>query len=171
MTVTVEPGAVNRVPFTVQSVQKLKRIVQSAVGIVENDPVRKDELTLEQLPFNEQPAIELSQRLETDGNRQFYWEIGKNVLFAAIALVMFMVFLKLLKKTTASDIPINLTSSGENGTFAAAEGGEGEAGAGWRKDAKAGVVTVEVLNALIKENPANMTQAVRSWLAAGNKSN
>ena len=83
----------------------------------------------------------------------------------------FMVFLKLLKKTTASDIPINLTSSGENGTFAAAEGGEGEAGAGWRKDAKAGVVTVEVLNALIKENPANMTQAVRSWLAAGNKSN
>jgi flagellar M-ring protein FliF len=154
-----------------EEMQKLKRIVQSAVGIVENDPTRKDELTLEQLPFNEQPAIELSQRLETDGNRQFYWEIGKNVLFAAIALVMFMVFLKLLKKTTASDIPINLTSSGENGTFAAAEGGEGEAGAGWRKDAKAGVVTVEVLNALIKENPANMTQAVRSWLAAGNKSN
>lgn len=154
-----------------EEMQKLKRIVQSAVGIVENDPVRKDELTLEQLPFNEQPAIELSQRLETDGNRQFYWEIGKNVLFAAIALVMFMVFLKLLKKTTASDIPINLTSNGENGTFAAAEGGEGEAGAGWRKDAKAGVVTVEVLNALIKENPANMTQAVRSWLAAGNKSN
>lgn len=150
---------------------KLKRIVQSAVGILENDPTRKDELTLEQLPFNEQPAIELSQRLETDGNRQFYWEIGKNVLYAVIALIMFMVFLKLLKKTTSADIPINLTSSGENGTFTAAEGGEGEAGAGWRKDAKAGVVTVEVLNALIKENPANMTQAVRSWLAAGNKSN
>ena len=27
-----------------------------------------------------------------------------------------------------------------------------------------GVVTVEVLNQLIRENPANMTQAVRSWL-------
>ena len=27
-----------------------------------------------------------------------------------------------------------------------------------------GVVTVEVLNQLIRENPANMTQAVRTWL-------
>ena len=32
-------------------------------------------------------------------------------------------------------------------------------------------VTVEVLNALIKENPANMTQAVRTWLAGPGKSN
>ena len=62
-------------------------------------PPRKDEITLEQLPFNDQPAIELSQRLETDGNRQFYWEIGKNVLYALVALIMLMVFLKLLKKT------------------------------------------------------------------------
>ena len=150
--------------------QKLKRIVQSAVGIVENDPARKDELTLEQLPFNEQPAIELSQRLETDGNRQFYWEVGRNVLFAAIALVMFMVFLKLLKKTNASDIPAGMTVGGDGSAYAGGEGGEGDA-AGWRKDARAGIVTVEVLNALIKENPANMTQAVRSWLASGNKSN
>jgi len=27
------------------------------------------------------------------------------------------------------------------------------------------VVTVDVLNQLIRENPANMTQAVRGWLA------
>ena len=30
-----------------------------------------------------------------------------------------------------------------------------------------GIVTVDVLNQLIRENPANMTQAVRSWLARG----
>ena len=29
------------------------------------------------------------------------------------------------------------------------------------------VVTVEVLNQLIRENPANMTQAVRTWLTSG----
>jgi hypothetical protein len=28
-------------------------------------------------------------------------------------------------------------------------------------------VTVEVLNQLIKENPQNMTQAIRSWLDRG----
>ena len=39
-------------------------------------------------------------------------------------------------------------------------------GNGQAKSALAGkgVVTVEVLNQLIRENPANMTQAVRSWL-------
>lgn len=156
---------------TDDEMQKLKRIVQSAVGIVENDPTRKDELTLEQLPFNEQPAIDLSQRLETDGNRQFYWDVGKNVLFAVVALVMFVVFLKLLKKTTSSDIPITLPDGSAATAYAGTEGGDADAGSAWRKDAKPGVVTVEVLNALIKENPANMTQAVRSWLTAGNKSN
>lgn len=150
----------------------LKRIVQSAVGIVENDPARKDEITLEQLPFNEQPAIELSQRLEKDGTRQLYWDIGKNVLYALVALIMFMVFLKLLKKTTASDIPINY-SLGQQSAPATSpgDGSEHDPAGNWRKDAKPGVVTVDVLNALIRENPGNMTQAVRSWLAAGNKSN
>jgi hypothetical protein len=108
----------------------------------------------------------MNQRLESDTKRQFYWDIGKNGLFAGVALIMFLVFLKLLKKTTANDIPVN----GPFGPMGGGEPGEGEAG-GWRKDQKPATVTVEVLNALIKENPANMTQAVRTWLAGGGKSN
>ena len=154
---------------TPEDVLKLKRIVQSAVGLVENDPIRKDELTLEEIPFNEQPAIDLSERLEKDGNRQFYWDVGKNVLFALVGLIMLMVFLKLLKKTT--DLPVNLQNGSATQTHSAEGGEAGDPAGSWRKDAKPGVVTVEVLNALIKENPANMTQAVRSWLTAGNKSN
>ena len=30
-----------------------------------------------------------------------------------------------------------------------------------------GVVTVDVLNRLIKENPTNMTQAIREWMNKG----
>jgi len=33
-----------------------------------------------------------------------------------------------------------------------------------------GVVNVEVLNKLIKENPANMTQAIRDWMNKGRTS-
>ncbi len=155
---------------TPEELQKLRRIVQNALGLVESDPNRKDEIALEEIPFNEQPALDLSQKLESDSKRQFYWEIGKNVLFAVVALVMLMVFLKLLKKTTASDIPVGEPPAppGEGSA-----GGEDNAGArlgSWRKDQKPAVVTVEVLNALIKENPANMTQAVRTWLT-GTKSN
>jgi flagellar M-ring protein FliF len=146
-----------------EEIQKLKRIVQSALGIQEGDGARKDEITLEQLPFNEQPAIELSQRLETDGNRQFYWEIGKNVLFALLALGMFAFFLKLLKKTSG-EIPISVPLN-PNDDSAGNAGGRGK---------PAGMVTVEALNSLIRENPASVGQAVRSWLgtgAGGNKSN
>jgi hypothetical protein len=30
-----------------------------------------------------------------------------------------------------------------------------------------GVVTVDVLNRLIKENPSNMSQAIRDWMSRG----
>jgi flagellar M-ring protein FliF len=162
------------VPYSEEELAKLKRIVQSSLGLQENDPTRKDEITLEQIPFNDQAAADLSQRLETDGKRQLYWEIGKNILFALVALIILVVFLKLLKKTPSNDIPVGLPV-GQGAWMEGAPGPGGEVAPGeaghWRADAKPGVVTVEVLNALIKENPSNMTQAVRSWLSGGKVSN
>lgn len=153
------------VPRSEDEIQKLKRLAQSALGIVENDPLRKDEITLEQLPFNEQPAIDLSQRLSTDSNRQFYWDIGKNALFALLALGILVVFLKQLQKTSA-DLPLGtLPALDEFGNPVPAPGAAQD---------KPGMVTVEALNALIRENPASVSQAMRSWLgnAPGNtKSN
>jgi flagellar M-ring protein FliF len=169
----MEGSGADRKPLarTAEEVQQLKRIVQSALGIQEGDPTRKDEITIEQLPFNEQPTVELSQRLETDSKREFYWDLGKNVLFAVLALGIFLVFLKLLTKTSSNDIPMEVPL-GRLDALGNLEGdANGPSAAEWRKEAKPGVVTVEVLNALIKENPANMTQAVRSWLAGSNKSN
>ena len=143
---------------TDEEIQKLKRIVQSALGIQEGDANRKDEITVEQIPFNDQPAIELSQRLETDGQRQFYWEIGRNVFFALLALGMLVVFLKLLKKTSG-EIPVSLPADRLDD-------------AGGSRRQPPGMVTVEALNSLIRENPASVGQAVRSWLGTGgNKSN
>ncbi len=159
------------VPRTDDEIQKLKRIVQSALGIVENDPSRKDEITVEQLPFNDQPVVELNQRLETDSQRQFYWEIAKDILFALLALFIFVVFLKLLKRSSSNDIPIGIPL-GHSAALGHPPGEGADAGLDpWRTEGKPGVVTVEVLNALIKQNPANMTQAVRSWLTGANKSN
>jgi len=157
------------VPYSDEEIQKLKRIVQSALGIQDADPTRKDEITLEQIPFNDTAAVELSHRLETDGSRQLYWEIGKNVIFALVPLLILGVFLKLLKKTHSSDIPIGVPL-GQDGVAGDGSAGGGDV-EGWRDEGKPGVVTVEVLNALIKENPANVTQAVRSWLTRNNVSN
>jgi flagellar M-ring protein FliF len=152
------------VPRTDDEIQKLKRIVQSALGIVENDANRKDEITLEQLSFNEQPALELNQQFESAGKQQFYWEVGKNGAFAVLALIILVVFLKLLKKTSG-EIPVQVPGN------LADEFGNALASA--PIDKKPGMVTVEALNALIRENPASVSQAMRSWLGtgAGTKSN
>jgi len=156
---------------TPEELQKLRRIVQNALGLVEADPNRKDEIALEEIPFNEQPTIELNQRLESDSKREFYWDIGKNGLFALIALAMLVIFLKLLKKTNASDIPVTAPQAATADEASGAKESVGALLNARGKDGKPAVVTVEILNALIKENPANMTQAVRTWLAGSGKSN
>jgi len=145
---------------TDEEIQKLKRIVQSALGIQDSDPVRKDEITIEQIPFNDQPATELTMRLETDGKRQFYWDIGKNVLYALVGLIMLVVFLKLLSKTTSSDLQMAVPNQSDEYN---SNGGAGKIPS---------MVSVEALNSLIRENPASVGQAMRSWLGTNNtKSN
>ncbi len=50
---------------------------QSALGIQENgDADRKDELTLEEMPFNDQFAAELTQQLEQQEKRQYWVELA-----------------------------------------------------------------------------------------------
>ncbi|HXG49115.1 MAG TPA: flagellar basal-body MS-ring/collar protein FliF [Methylomirabilota bacterium] len=150
------------VPRPPEELKKLQRIVQSALGIIEGDPARKDEVTLEEIPFNDQPALDLAKQLETDSRRQFYWEIGRTALWVGLALTVLFIFFRLLKRTPLNDMPLGLPVPDL--------GGEG-APAGLGRDAKPGIVTAEVLNQLIRENPANMTQAVRAWMTKGKASN
>jgi hypothetical protein len=65
-------------------------------------------------------------------------------------------FWRMLKNTKVDEIPLGIPIGNGNGNG----NGNGHYG-------KSGVVSVEVLNQLIRENPANMTQAVRGWLTRG----
>jgi len=149
-------------PRTPEELTKLRRIVQSALGLRENDPEIKDEITLEEVAFNDQPALELTKKLESDGQRQFYWELGRNVLYAGLALGTLLVFFRMLKKTPVSELPVGIPVTALDSEAHTLGGGRG---------GKPGVVTAEVLNRLIRENPANMTQAVRAWMTKGKASN
>jgi hypothetical protein len=71
-------------------------------------------------------------------------------------------FWRALKRTKLDDLPFGAPAGGANGN---GNPHAGRTGAG-------STVTVEVLNQLIRENPANMTQAVRSWMSgSANKPN
>jgi len=138
------------VPRTPEEIEKLRKIVQSALGLQPNDPVRKDEITLEEIPFNDAFPVEVAQQLQTQRTHQMWWEVGRNAGFALLALAVVFIFLRMFKKASAETASMGVPA-GTNGS-----NGKG------RTDE--GIVTVEVLNRLIRENPSNMNQAVRNWM-------
>ncbi|MBI4324923.1 MAG: hypothetical protein HY674_06630, partial [Chloroflexi bacterium] len=151
------------VPRTPEDLQKLRRIVQSALGIQENgDPTRADEVTLEEMPFNDQPVIELTKQLEKQEQRQFWLQQGMPLLYPALAIGILFLFWRALKNTKADEIPIGVPLGSLSGN------GNGNGHATKPAEPQPRAITVEALNALIRENPANMTQAVRSWMTRGN---
>jgi flagellar M-ring protein FliF len=142
------------VPRSKEELEKLRHTVQSALGLDETgDATRKDDIALEEMPFNDQPAMELTQQLDQQVKRQFWFDTALKAVYPALAAGVLFLFWRLWQKTSKDEIPIAIPATNGNGN-------------GHRKSPH-GVVTVEVLNQLIRENPANMTQAVRSWLSRG----
>ncbi|MDB6131149.1 MAG: fliF [Verrucomicrobiales bacterium] len=148
-------------PRTPEELAKLKKIVQSALGIMDTDTLRKDEITLEEIAFNDQPAIEMTQQLEKQEKTTKMWETVQKVGYPLLALGFMFMFWRSFKSAKSDEIPIGIP-------LGRLHGSNGSNGNGYRHEEEVpGVVSVDVLNRLIRENPDNMTQAVRSWLTQG----
>jgi flagellar M-ring protein FliF len=140
---------------TPQEIERLKDIVRSALGLESSGDANSKDVVLEEMQFNDQPAVELTQQLDQQQKRQMWFEVAQKAVTPALAAVVLFLFWRLWQKTAKDEIPIAIPALNGNGN-----------GNGHRKSGQ-GVVTVDVLNQLIRENPANMTQAVRSWLTRG----
>jgi flagellar M-ring protein FliF len=165
------------VPRTSDQLDKLRSIVASAVGI---DTTRGDTIALEELPFNDDFATEVTHDLDRQQKQDFWWDLARNATYPVLAVGVFLVLLRLLSRTPVQDIPLGVpvgrlmsTHNGNghangNGNGNGHGNGHGQHGRiGDAFEPQPGVVTVEVLNRLIKENPANMTQAIRDWMNKG----
>jgi len=136
---------------TPEELEKLRKIVQSALGLQPSDTTRQDEISLEEMPFNEPVPVEVAQQIEKQQTTAFWWDLGKQIGWIALALGLAVLFFRLFKQTaaeSATDQPVIAETPPDDG-----------------------VVTVEVLNRLIRENPANVQQAVRSWMHRSNAPN
>ncbi len=136
---------------TPEELEKLRKIVQSALGLQPSDTTRQDEISLEEMPFNEPVPVEVAQQIEKQQTTAFWWDLGKQIGWIALALGLALLFFRLFKQTaaeSATDQPVIAETPPDDG-----------------------VVTVEVLNRLIRENPANVQQAVRSWMHRSNAPN
>ncbi|MEI6394786.1 MAG: flagellar basal-body MS-ring/collar protein FliF [Verrucomicrobiota bacterium] len=173
-----EGAARKVVARTTDELEKLRRIVGNVLG---NDITRGDQITVEELPFNDQFAVEITRNLQTQERRDFWWTLARNVGYPALALGVLVVFLRLFKRADSDGIQLgipigNMSYHNGNGNGNGHGNGHGNGngnGNGYRQgtvfSSRGGpndqaTVTVEVLNQLIKENPQNMTQAIRTWL-------
>jgi flagellar M-ring protein FliF len=147
------------VPRSTEELEKLRRIVQSALGAQDSD--RKDTVTLEEMPFNDQPTVEVVRNLELQEKRQFWWDLAGKALYPGLALAMLLIFWRLFKKTPNDGVLVFAAEGLETAGPRAAQTGR----------VPAPPVTVEVLNQLLRENPGGMTQAIRSWMDRGKGSN
>ncbi|PAW81458.1 MAG: flagellar M-ring protein FliF [Pedosphaera sp. Tous-C6FEB] len=149
-------------PRTEEELKKIRTIVRSALGIVENDATRRDEITLEEMSFNEEFGFEQVAKLETQQQRDQWMQIGQQVGYGAVALAVLFVFWRAFKSTAAESIPLGVPV----GQLADASGSSG----GDARPKPEMPVTVEALNRMVRENPENMTQAIRSWMTPSNPS-
>jgi flagellar M-ring protein FliF len=162
-------GAARKViPRSTEELEKLRRIVGNVLG---NDSTRGDQITVEELPFNDQFAVEVANNLQTQEQRDFWWTLARNLGYPALALGVLVVFLRLFKRVGSEELPLGIPIgylAHGNGNGNGHGNGNGKrygsvfSSRGGHNEQE--TITVEVLNQLIKENPQNMTQAIRTWL-------
>ncbi len=151
---------VNRTP---EEIEKLRRVVSNAIGV---DATRGDSISLEELAFNDTFATEVTQNLEKQQTHDMWFNLARGAAYPALGVLALLILLKMFKSTPIQEIPIGVPVGRLNGHGKLNGNGNG---AHWPEDAEPRTVTVDVLNKLIKENPANMTQAIRDWMAKGGR--
>ena len=156
------------VPRTNDELEKLRRVIQSAVG---TDTTRGDTIALEELPFNDTFATDITKELDLQRKNQFWWELARNAIYPALGVIALIVLLLLFKSTPVQEIPLGVPVGRlmhrSNGNGNGNGHGNGQGKGDWTRESQPGIVTIDVLNRLVKENPANMTQAIRDWMNKG----
>ena len=105
----------------------------------------------------------MTQQLDQQEKRQVWLDLAQKLIYPALALGIIFAFWRMFQKAKTEEIRLGFPSGSRQRPTATAMPRYVMPGKG--------VVTVEVLNQLIRENPANMTQAVRSWLGRAKNEN
>jgi flagellar M-ring protein FliF len=153
---------------SLEELEKLRRIVASAIGIqIGADNTRGDSITLEELPFNDQLATSVAKEFDQQQKHELWWGMARGALYPGLALVALLVLLRLFKHTPVQEIQLGVPVGRLMSARKAAGNGHAAVAQAWGAEPVPGVVSVDVLNRLIKENPSNMTQAIREWMDKG----
>ncbi|EIQ00373.1 flagellar basal-body M-ring protein/flagellar hook-basal body protein FliF [Opitutaceae bacterium TAV1] len=144
-------------PRTEAELDALRQIVINALGLRASAmPGQRveDLVALQEMPFRSAPVDERIEQLHTETRVQGWIEAASRYVAVAVALLVFLVFWRMLRRQRADTVPVELL----DGAPAAAGAGEGGGAE------KPGPLTPEMLNALIRQKPANIGAALRDWM-------
>ena len=137
-----------------EEIEKLRRIVQSALGLqLGEDANRRDEITLEEMSFNDWTTATTPEPGPVPPVRPpAWWGIAAVAGGAVVVVLLLLVVLGRRREPVVAGTRAPAPVAGPVAAIASGNGhGEEE-------------VTVESLNRLLRENPGPMTHAVRGWL-------
>lgn len=153
---------------TQEELDKLKLIVSTALGA---DTSRGDTIELAELPFNDSFATEVNQQLDQQIKHEFWFDLARKSVYPVLGIAALFILFRAFKQTPVQEIPLGIPVSrlafGAGKANGHGNGNVPSRAAPYAFEPQPGVVTVDVLNRLIKENPGNMTSAIREWMNRG----
>ncbi|MFM1770097.1 MAG: hypothetical protein RJA22_2626 [Verrucomicrobiota bacterium] len=151
-------------PRSKEELEKLRRIVQSALGAqvaADGSASGRDEITLEETVFNDNLG-ETVQDLGRQQQREFWSNQVQTFAYPALAIAILLLFFRLLKRTPVEGLPAAPAPAPGPAAYPAAASRTTP-----HQPAAQDILSVEVFNQLARDNPENLGQAIQNWLNRG----
>ena len=153
------PGSIARVtaavflatkaqPRTPAEMDGLRRMAANAIGIKGEDKELAKVVTLQEVAFE----IPVEPKTGIADTVLAHPDLLKNGIAVGIAVILFVVFLRMLKRAKPDEIPMELLDAQRSAQLDAAA---------------AGPVTADMLNDMIRQKPDNVGLALRDWMSNG----
>lgn len=176
---TIENGQVVHVNRDPQEIESLKRIVAKTLGITNS----VDNLSVEEFVFNKPESMTEPDLLDPSGQLLEWIQVGQPFFFAVLGLAIIRVFNKKLIATNSPAVPVGMsleeyarTIDADGNPIVTSDRERNASQASLEDEMKeideaSKHLGTDVLNRLFKENPDNMTRAIRSWLHESDDNN
>jgi flagellar M-ring protein FliF len=139
-------------PRTPEEIESLRQVVVAALGVVpERGQSMEQVVTVQEVDMAPGPELIADGAIGTDLPLTTWFNLGQKVLVLLFALFAFFYFVRLLKRSQAEAISLEVIN-----------GRDGNRGVG----ELAGDVTPELLNELIRQKPDNVGLTLKEWMSA-----
>ena len=141
-------------PRTTDELERIRKMVTNALGIAVTVENSKQQVTVEEIPFEKTAVIGESGFGNMEKTVFQWFDIGRNFVAVGIAVIMFFIFFRMIKSHKADFVGIEIVDNEE--LIPSPQ----------PKDLKA-QLKPEYYNDLIMDKPDNVSTALKNWVTSG----